>query len=91
MPPFRWVQAVRGRVREALESPLPKVGCPWHADGTYSAITGRWSYLNRAVDKKGKTVDFLRRKYRAIEASGLPRGRFGAVRVESGYGKFTPQ
>jgi transposase-like protein len=38
------------------------VGCSWRADETYVLIKGRWYYLYRAVDKQGRTVDFLLRK-----------------------------
>src|SRR5260370_21870870 len=35
----------------------PVVGS-WRADETYIKVRGRWVYLYRAVDAKGKTVDF---------------------------------
>ena len=31
----------------------------WRVDETYVKIKGRWTYLYRAVDSDGKTVDFL--------------------------------
>lgn len=34
------------------------VGGSWRADETYIKVGGRWVYLYRAVDAKGKTVDF---------------------------------
>src|SRR2546427_10246917 len=34
------------------------VGGSWRADETYFKVRGRWVYLYRAVDAKGKTVDF---------------------------------
>ena len=33
--------------------------CPWHMDETYVKVNGRWAYLYRAVDSRGRTVDFL--------------------------------
>ena len=37
--------------------------CPvwrnWRMDETYIRICGHWSYLYRAVDKTGRTIDFL--------------------------------
>ena len=33
------------------------VGGSWRADETYIKVRGRWVYLYRAVDAKGKTVD----------------------------------
>ncbi|QOH45095.1 IS6 family transposase [Klebsiella pneumoniae] len=32
--------------------------CPWHMDETYVKVNGRWAYLYRAVDSRGRTVDF---------------------------------
>src|SRR5476649_421350 len=35
------------------------VGGSWRMDETYMKVKGVWKYLYRAVDKQGKTVDFL--------------------------------
>lgn len=35
------------------------VGKSWRMDETYLKVKGAWKYLYRAVDKEGKTVDFL--------------------------------
>jgi putative transposase len=35
------------------------VGKSWRMDETYIKVKGVWKYLYRAVDKQGKTVDFL--------------------------------
>ena len=35
------------------------VGVSWRMDETYTKVKGVWKYLYRAVDKDGKTVDFL--------------------------------
>jgi putative transposase len=35
------------------------VGVSWRMDETYIKVKGVWKYLYRAVDKQGKTVDFL--------------------------------
>jgi putative transposase len=35
------------------------VGGNWRMDETYIKVKGVWKYLYRAVDKHGKTVDFL--------------------------------
>ena len=59
------------------------VGGSWRMDETYIKVKGAWKYLYRAVDKAGKTVDFLLTARRdkaaalrffekAIKASGIP-------------------
>ena len=45
------------------------VNTSWRVDETYINIRGKWSYLYRAVDKHGKTVDFLLRPDRGIAAA----------------------
>ena len=35
------------------------VGISWRLDETYIRVKGQWKYLYRAVDKAGRTVDFL--------------------------------
>ena len=40
------------------------VGGSWRMDETYVKVCGQWTYLYRAVDKKGKTIDFLLRANR---------------------------
>jgi len=59
------------------------VGLSWRMDETYVKVNGVWKYLYRAVDKEGKTVDFLLTAKRnkaaakrffekAMNANGLP-------------------
>jgi transposase-like protein len=59
------------------------VGTSWRMDETYIKIKGVWKYLYRAVDKDGKTIDFLLTAKRdkaaamrffdkAMQASGIP-------------------
>jgi transposase-like protein len=54
-----------------------EVNSSWRVDETYIRVPGKWHYLYRAVDKRGKTVDFLLRPGRGIAArlrsTGTPR------------------
>ena len=45
------------------------VNTSWRVDETYINIRGKWHFLYRAVDKHGKTVDFLLRPGRSIAAA----------------------
>ena len=60
------------------------VGGSWRADETYIKVRGRWVYLYRAVDAKGKSIDFYLSRTRdkgaataffrkAIKHQGEPR------------------
>lgn len=34
------------------------MGYSWRVDETYVKVKGRWTYLYRAIDKRGDTIDF---------------------------------
>ena len=36
----------------------------WRVDETYIRVAGRWTYLYRALDSAGNTIDFLLSPYR---------------------------
>jgi transposase-like protein len=46
-----------------------RVNSSWRVDETYICVRSKWHYLYRAVDKHGKTVDFLLRPDRGIAAA----------------------
>ena len=59
------------------------VGGSWRMDETYIKVKGAWKYLYRAVDRDGKTIDFLLTAKRdkaaakrffdkAMQANGVP-------------------
>ena len=41
----------------------------WRMDETYIRVKGKWTYLYRAVDRDGKTLDFLLSKRRDLSAA----------------------
>ncbi|MBM3605370.1 MAG: IS6 family transposase [Alphaproteobacteria bacterium] len=80
----RWVERYAGQVAEDARRRKRPTERSWRMDETYIKVKGLWVYLYRAVDKFGKTLDFLLSKRRnkpaaikflarAMEVNGLPR------------------
>src|SRR3546814_11496162 len=46
-------------------------GCDpsWRLDETYVKVRGKWTYLYRAVDKRGDTIDFYLSPTRSAKAA----------------------
>ncbi|WP_018616330.1 IS6 family transposase [Segetibacter koreensis] len=55
----RWVYKFTPLIEVVLKKRRKLVGNSWRMDETYIKLKGEWMYLYRAVDKEGKTVDFL--------------------------------
>jgi IS6 family transposase len=56
---FRWVQAYAVSLEKRLRRHLRRNTGSWRADETYVKVKGVWTYLYRAVDSLGQTIDFL--------------------------------
>src|SRR6202790_4835202 len=63
---MRWVIRYAPEFEKRWRRFSRSVGCSWRVDETYIAIKGNWHYLYRAVDKLGRTVDFLLRPDRGM-------------------------
>ena len=64
----RWVFKFTPMIDVNFRKRKKAIGLRWRLDETYIKVKGKWCYLYRAVDKDGKTIDFLlthRRKKRA--------------------------
>ena len=79
----RWVFKFSPLIEKEFRKRKKSVGNRWRLDETYIKVKGKWMYLYRAVDKEGKTIDFLLTKRRqrmsaqsflikAIENNGKP-------------------
>ena len=55
----RWAIRFLPLLEKAFRNHKHVVGKSWRMDETYIKVKGIWKYLYRAVDKQGKTVDFL--------------------------------
>ncbi|MFG6527595.1 IS6 family transposase [Sulfitobacter sp. M23508] len=79
----RWVSRYAVLIAEAARYKKRPADRSWRMDETYVKVKGKWVYLYRAIDKHGKTLDFMlserRNKAaatrffaRALEVNGLP-------------------
>jgi len=79
----RWVVRYSPELEAEFRPGKRLVGGSWRVDETYIKVKGAWKYLYRAVDKDGKTVDFLlsakrdtiaayRFFLKALTSSGVP-------------------
>jgi putative transposase len=55
----RWVLKYTPVLDKVFRQRKRAVGISWRLDETYIRVKGQWKYLYRAVDKAGRTVDFL--------------------------------
>jgi transposase-like protein len=55
----RWAIRFLPLVEKMARKHKRPVGGSWRMDETYIKVKGVWKYLYRAVDKQGKTIDFL--------------------------------
>ena len=56
---MRWVQCYVPVFERRWQKYARPVSSSWRVDETYIRVKGKWTSLYRAVDKQGKTVDFL--------------------------------
>lgn len=79
----RWVVKFAPQIADSAQARKRSTATSWRMDETYIKVKGRWTYLYRAVDRDGKTLDFMlserrdlataRRFFRrAIGSNGLP-------------------
>ena len=66
---LRWVQRYVPDFEKRSNQHARPVGDSWRVDETYIKIKGQWMYLYRAVDKAGRTVDFLLSRRRDVAAA----------------------
>ena len=56
---FRWIQAYAPELEKRIRPRLHPSNGSSRVDETYVKVKGRWTYLYRAVDSRGQTIDFL--------------------------------
>jgi putative transposase len=65
----RWVIKYSPQLEEEFHRRKRPVWISWRLDETYIKVKGEWKYLYRAVDKSGKTIDFLLTEQRDEKAA----------------------
>jgi putative transposase len=65
----RWVIKYSQPLEDAFHRCKRPVQVSWRMDETYIKVKGEWSYLYRAVDKQGQTIDFLLTEQRDQKAA----------------------
>ena len=66
---FRWIQSYAPEIERRIRPHLRPSDGSWRVDETYVKVKGRWTYLYRAVDSHGQTIDFLLSAKRDAEAA----------------------
>ncbi len=56
---WRWVQRYAPELNRRCRRELRITNRSWRVDETYLRVAGKWTYLYRAVDSNGATIDFL--------------------------------
>ncbi len=56
---FRWVQAYTAKLEQRVRRHLRPCTGSWRVDETDIKVKDAWTYLYRAVDSLGQTIDFL--------------------------------
>ena len=56
---WRWVQRYAPELNRRGRRELRMTNRSWRSDETYLRVAGKWTYLYRAVDSTGATIDFL--------------------------------
>ena len=66
---MRWIQRYVPEFEKRWNRFARQAGGSWRVDQTCVKIKGRWTYIYRAVDKAGTTVDILLRAKRGVAAA----------------------
>src|SRR4051795_11026912 len=72
---WRWVQRYAPELNVRVRRELKPTNGSWRTDETYVRVAGRWTYLYRAVDSTGATIDFLLSETRDLSRLGASSRR----------------
>ena len=60
----RWVLRYAPILNERMRRHLRRPNRSWRVDETYVRVGGKWTYLYRALDSEGNTIEFMLSPYR---------------------------
>jgi len=66
---MRWVLRYAPELEKRWQEYEKPVALSWRVDETYIKVGGHWTYLYRAVDQNGQSVDSFLRKQRDVGAA----------------------
>jgi len=66
---YRWVQRFTPLLIDAARPCRHTPGARWFVDETYVKVSGRWTYLYRAIDQFGQVIDILASEKRNLAAT----------------------
>ncbi len=55
---YRWIQRYAPQLEKLIRWYQGYTTCSWRVDETHVKVCGEWLYLFRAIDSRGRTVDF---------------------------------
>ena len=68
---WRWVQHYGPILNQLMRREVRHPNRSWRVDETYIRVSGLWTYLYRAVDSSGDTIDFMLSPKRDLMAAKL--------------------
>jgi transposase, IS6 family len=68
---WRWVQRYAPILNQRIRRELRRPNRSWRVDETYLKVAGNWTYLYRAVDSAGETIEFMLSPKRDLIAAKL--------------------
>jgi len=65
----RWVVKFSPLIAASAQAKKKPIAVSWRMDETYIKVRGKWTYLYRAVDRDGQTLDFMLSEHRNTTAA----------------------